>query len=168
MILYDILYYIILYYIISYYIILYHIILHYIILYYIILYYNIIYYIISIYTGVLWKILFSIWIFFNQHSRFTAPQRKKTISLTPSTSNHFHLFHRYLGVSRAITEESSPLQIASSWTRTGNLLVSKRKLLTTKLEIRKFGLNIYTIYIIYIIYIWNYCNSYFINLAAFC
>ena len=151
-----------------YYIILYYIILYYIILYYIILYYHIIYYIISIYTGVLWKILFSIWIFFNQHSRFTAPQRKKTISLTPSTSNHFHLFHRYLGVSRAITEESSPLQIASSWTRTGNLLVSKRKLLTTKLEIRKFGLNIYTIYIIYIIYIWNYCNSYFINLAAFC
>ena len=34
---------------------------------------------------------------------------------------HFYLLHLKLGISRAITEESLPLHIASSRTRTGNL-----------------------------------------------
>ena len=34
---------------------------------------------------------------------------------------HFYPLHRKLGISRAITEESSPLHIASSRTRVGNL-----------------------------------------------
>ena len=34
---------------------------------------------------------------------------------------HFHPLHRHLDISGAITAESSPLHIASSWTWTGNL-----------------------------------------------
>ena len=34
---------------------------------------------------------------------------------------YFHQLHRHLDNSRAITAESSPLHVASSWTRTGNL-----------------------------------------------
>ena len=41
------------------------------------------------------------------------------IFLTPLY--HFHLLHRHLDISRAITAESSRLHIASSRTRTGNL-----------------------------------------------
>ena len=41
------------------------------------------------------------------------------ISLTPHY--HFHPLHRHLDINRAITAESSPLHIASSRTRTGNL-----------------------------------------------
>ena len=35
--------------------------------------------------------------------------------------NSFHLLHRHLDISQVITAESSPLHIASSQTRTGNL-----------------------------------------------
>ena len=41
------------------------------------------------------------------------------IYLTPLY--HFHPLHRHLGISRAITAGSSPLHIAGSRTRTGNL-----------------------------------------------
>ena len=41
------------------------------------------------------------------------------ISLTPHY--RFHPLHRHLDISQAITAESSPLHIASSWTPTGNL-----------------------------------------------
>ena len=43
----------------------------------------------------------------------------KAISLTPLY--HFHSQQRQLVISRAITAESSPLHIASSRTRTGNI-----------------------------------------------
>ena len=46
----------------------------------------------------------------------------EAISLSPLY--HFHLLHRHLDISRAITAESSPLHIA---------IVSERKSLTTKL-----------------------------------
>ena len=63
---------------------------------------------------------FSIWVFFHDHSRITGLQGKgESISLTPHY--HFHPLHRHLDISRAITAESSPLHIASSRTRTGNL-----------------------------------------------
>ena len=63
---------------------------------------------------------FSIWIFFHEHSRFMGQQGKgEGIYLTPLY--HFHLLHRHLDISRAITAESSPLHIAGSQTQTGNL-----------------------------------------------
>ena len=63
---------------------------------------------------------FSIWVFFHEHSRFTRQQGKVDgIYLTPLY--HFHPLHRYLDISRAIAAESSPLHIAGSRTRTGNL-----------------------------------------------
>ena len=63
---------------------------------------------------------FLVWVFFHEHSRFTGQQGKgEDISLTPLY--HFHSLHRHLGISRAITAESSPLHIASSRTWTGNL-----------------------------------------------
>ena len=65
-------------------------------------------------------IFFSIWVFFHEHSRFTGQQGKgEGIYLTPRY--HFHPLHRHLDISRAITAESSPLHIAGSRTRTGNL-----------------------------------------------
>ena len=63
---------------------------------------------------------FPIWVFFYEHSRITGLQRKgEGISLTPHYQ--FHSLHRHLDISRTITAESSPLHIASSRTRTGNL-----------------------------------------------
>ena len=76
---------------------------------------------------------FSTWVFFHEHSRITGLQGKREgISLTPHY--HFHSLHRHIDISRAITAESSPLQIASSQTRTGNLWFSERKSLTTRLR----------------------------------
>ena len=68
-----------------------------------------------------WEYLFffSISVFFHGHSRITGQQGKgKGISLTPHY--HFHLFHRYLDISWAITAESSHLNIGSgqTWSRT--------------------------------------------------
>ena len=64
--------------------------------------------------------LFSIWAFFHDHSQFTGLQGKgEGISLTPHY--HFHPLHRHVDISRAIAAESSPLHIASSLARTGNL-----------------------------------------------
>ena len=63
---------------------------------------------------------FSIWVFYHDHSRITGPQGKgEGISLTPHY--HFHPLHRHLDISRVITAESSPLHVASSRSRTGNL-----------------------------------------------
>ena len=64
--------------------------------------------------------MYSIWVSFHKHSRITGLQGKREgISLIPHY--HFHPFHRDLDISRAFTTESSPLHIASSGTRTGNL-----------------------------------------------
>ena len=63
---------------------------------------------------------FSIQVFFHEHSRITGLQGNgEGISFT--THYHFHPLHRHLEISRAITAESSPLHIASSRARTGNL-----------------------------------------------
>ena len=62
--------------------------------------------------------------FLHKHSRFTG-QKWKAISLRSlSPLYHFHPRHRHLDISRAITAESSPLSIASSRARTGNLWFS--------------------------------------------
>ena len=64
--------------------------------------------------------IFSIWVFFHEHSRFTGQQGKgESIYLTPLY--HFHPLRRHLDINRAITAGSSPLHIAGSRTRTGNL-----------------------------------------------
>ena len=66
------------------------------------------------------QFFFSIFFFFHDHSQFTGLQGKgEGISLTPHY--HFHSLHRHLDISWAITAESSPLHIASSRARTGNL-----------------------------------------------
>ena len=63
---------------------------------------------------------FSMWVFFHEHSRFTAQQGKvEGIYLT--SFYHFLTVHGHLDISRAITAESSPLHLASSRNRTGNL-----------------------------------------------
>ena len=69
----------------------------------------------------------SIGVFFHEHSLFTGQQEKgEGIYLTPLY--HLHPLHRHLDMSRSITVESSPLHIASSRTRTGNLhLISWRR-----------------------------------------
>ena len=60
------------------------------------------------------------WVLFYKRSRFTGQQGKgEAISLTGLY--HFHPLHRHLDLSRAITEEGSPLDIANSVTRSGNL-----------------------------------------------
>ena len=65
-------------------------------------------------------IYIAIWILFQEHSRFTGQKGKgEALSLTPLYN--FHPLHSHLYISRAITAESSPLHIGSSWTRTGNL-----------------------------------------------
>ena len=65
-------------------------------------------------------LFFSIWVFFHEHSQITGLQRKEEgISLT--SHYHFHLLHRHLHISWAITAESTPLHIASSRTRTWSL-----------------------------------------------
>ena len=64
-------------------------------------------------------IYFPIWVLFHQHLRITGLQGKgEGISLSPY--HHFHPHHRHLDISRTITAESSPLQIASTRTRIGN------------------------------------------------
>ena len=45
---------------------------------------------------------------------------------------HFHSLHRYLDISRAIAAESSPLHIASSRTRIGNLRTQVANHLATR------------------------------------
>ena len=63
---------------------------------------------------------FFFWVFFHEHSQITGLHGKgEGISLTHHY--YFHPLQGYLDISRAITAESSPLRIASSRTRTGNL-----------------------------------------------
>ena len=72
------------------------------------------------FKGSVHDISFSIWVFFHEHSRFTGQQGKgEGIYLTPLY--HFNPLHGHLDISRTITAESSPLHIAGSRTRTGNL-----------------------------------------------
>ena len=55
----------------------------------------------------------------NIHESQDCRRRGGGISLTPHY--HFHPLHKHLDISWAITAESSPLHIASSWTQTANL-----------------------------------------------
>ena len=66
------------------------------------------------------QFLFSIGVFFPDHSRITGLQGKgESIYSTPHY--HFHPLHRHLDINQAITAESSPLHTGSSQTRTENL-----------------------------------------------
>ena len=68
----------------------------------------------------IYSFFFSIWVFFHERAPFIGQQGKgKGIYLTPLY--HFHPLHRHLDITRKITAESSPLHIARSRTRTGNL-----------------------------------------------
>ena len=59
--------------------------------------------------------VFSIWVFFHEHSRTTGLQEKEEgISLTPHYN--FNPRQRHLDIRRAIAAESSPLHIVSSRT----------------------------------------------------
>ena len=66
-------------------------------------------------------ILFSIWVFFHGHLQFTGQQGKGEAFSSAHSLHHLHPLHRHVNISRAITAGSSPLHIASSRTRTGNL-----------------------------------------------
>ena len=53
------------------------------------------------------RVFFSVWVFFHEHSRITGLQGEgEDIPSTPYY--HFYPLHRYLEISRAITTESSP------------------------------------------------------------
>ena len=67
------------------------------------------------------------------HDSQGSRERGKGVYLT--SLYNFHLPDKRLGISRVITAGSSHLHIASSRTRTGTPLVSKRKSLTTKLRV---------------------------------
>ena len=72
------------------------------------------------------NIFITIWVFFQEHSRFTGQQGKgEAFCLTPLY--HFHPIHRHLDINQEIAAERSPLHIASSRTRSGNVLISGRK-----------------------------------------
>ena len=59
---------------------------------------------------------FSIWVFFHEHSRFTGQHGRGRLFLSLLSITSTRLY-----ISRAIIEGNSPLHIASSRTRTGNL-----------------------------------------------
>ena len=59
-------------------------------------------------------IFFSICVFFHEHSRFTTWQQRKRESIYLIPFHHFHPLHR------AITADSLPLRIDSSWARISN------------------------------------------------
>ena len=65
------------------------------------------------------KFIIFLSVFFYVHSRFIGQQGKADLFLSPACS--FPPFHRYLDISRVITAESSPLRIANSRIRTGNV-----------------------------------------------
>ena len=63
---------------------------------------------------------FFVWVFFHNHSRIIGLQGKgEGIRLIPYYQ--FHPYHTHLGISRAITAESSTLVIISIRNRTENL-----------------------------------------------
>ena len=77
--------------------------------------------------------MFYIRVFFHEHSRFTGMQGKgEAISFTPL--NQFHPHHRHMGISWAITAESS-LCTYPQLDLDGQPLISECKLLTTKLRL---------------------------------
>ena len=61
---------------------------------------------------------FSIWVFFPKHSSFKEQQGKRE-AICPFYL--FHALHGQLDISRVIAAESSPLHVAGSRTRIGNL-----------------------------------------------
>ena len=85
---------------------------------------NITYYKILYFVSLENKLIFFLsgFSFTNIHELQDWRGREERISLTPHY--HFHSLRRQLDINRAITEESSPLQIACSRTRTGNLWLS--------------------------------------------
>ena len=76
---------------------------------------------------------FSVWDFFHEHSRLTWQQGKQE-GIYFTQLFHFHLPHRHLDISCAITAESSPLHIASCQTQSRNHLLSEHKSPATKLR----------------------------------
>ena len=65
-------------------------------------------------------LFFHVSFFFHEQSQFTGHQEKgDAISL--NHLYHFHPLYRHLDISQVITADSSPLHIASSHARTGNL-----------------------------------------------
>ena len=65
-------------------------------------------------------VYFSIWVFFHEYSQFTGKQRKGE-AFSFFFFYNFHSPHKHLDISRVIATKSSPLRIAGSWRRTGNL-----------------------------------------------
>ena len=108
-------------------------------------------------------VFFSVWVFFHEHSLITGLQGKgEGISLT--LHYNFHLLHRRLDVSRAITAESSPLHIASSRTRPGNLWflsASPKLYLQSKLYLGNIAKSVQTSIIRHDSGPWIYGNQYF-------
>ena len=66
------------------------------------------------------RLIFSIWVFLQEHSRVTG-QLQKGDAIFSIPLYIFLPPHRQLDISRAITAENSPLHIASSQTPAGNL-----------------------------------------------
>lgn len=64
--------------------------------------------------------LFSIWVFFQDHSKVAGLQGNDEV-IYLALHYLFHLHHRHLGISRAITGKSLPLHVGSSRNRIGNL-----------------------------------------------
>ena len=62
---------------------------------------------------------FSIWLFFQELSRFTGQQGKRE-AISVTALNHFYLLYRHMDISLAITARSSPLHVVTSRTRTGS------------------------------------------------
>ena len=63
---------------------------------------------------------FAIWVFFHEHSR-SAGEWGKGEAISSIPLYHFDPHHRHLDISGAIAADSSPLHLASSRTRAGNL-----------------------------------------------
>ena len=64
-------------------------------------------------------LFFSIYVFFQEHSRFTGQEGKEeAISLTPFY--HLQLLYRHLHIIWVITAESAPLHTANSRAQTGH------------------------------------------------
>ena len=69
----------------------------------------------------------------HEHSRLTAGLQRKGEAIFLTTSCHFHPLYKHLDISRRITVDSPPPDIASNRTETGSLwFPSERKSLTTK------------------------------------
>ena len=58
--------------------------------------------------------------------------RRGKVAISLTSHYHFHLLHKHLDISWAITADSLPLHIASSWTQTRNLIYTYVILLRRK------------------------------------